>query len=45
MRKDGKFMAEDGSIPEGQAILVAHLSECHELLEMLKAGMGDSDSD
>ncbi|CED84287.1 Uncharacterised protein family UPF0662 [Phaffia rhodozyma] len=45
MRKDGKFMAQDGSIPEGQAILVAHLSECHELLEMLKAGMDEEDSD
>lgn len=36
LRKDGKFYSQDGSdsIPEGQAILVAHLSECHELLEM-----------
>jgi hypothetical protein len=36
LRKDGKFYSQDGSdsIPEGQAILTAHLSECHELLEM-----------
>lgn len=39
LRKDGKFYSQDGSdsIPEGQAILVAHLSECHELLEMCVA--------
>lgn len=37
MRKDGKFIsAEDGSIPEGQGILMAHLNECHELLEMVR---------
>jgi hypothetical protein len=35
MRKDGKFPGADGSIPEGQAIVVAHLSECHELVEMV----------
>lgn len=36
MRKDGKFISgEDGSIPEGQGILMAHLNECHELLEMV----------
>ncbi|KAG6334268.1 hypothetical protein ID866_4825 [Astraeus odoratus] len=34
MRKDGKFIGVDGSIPEGQGIVMAHLSECHELLEM-----------
>ncbi|KAK4684108.1 hypothetical protein P7C73_g6096, partial [Tremellales sp. Uapishka_1] len=46
LRKDGKFFAEDGSIPEGQAILVAQLSEAHELLEMLKESMsGDEDDD
>jgi hypothetical protein len=36
MRKDGKFIGADGSIPEGQAIVVAHLSECHELVEMVR---------
>lgn len=45
LRKDGKFLSEDGSIPEGQAILVAQLSEAHEILEMLKEGMGDEDDD
>lgn len=51
LRKDGKFLSDDGSIPEGQAILVAQLSEAHEILEMLKEHMGDdadestSDSD
>jgi hypothetical protein len=45
LRKDGKFLSEDGSIPEGQAILVAQLSEAHEILEMLKESMGDEDED
>ena len=45
LRKDGKFYAEDGSIPEGQAILVAQLSEAHELLEMLKETMSDEEED
>jgi hypothetical protein len=35
MRKDGKFIGADGSIPEGQGIVMAHLNECHELLEMV----------
>jgi hypothetical protein len=37
MRKDGKFVGADGSIPEGQAIVMAHLNECHELIEMVGA--------
>ncbi|WVN85977.1 uncharacterized protein L203_101135 [Cryptococcus depauperatus CBS 7841] len=45
LRKDGKFYADDGSIPEGQAILVAQLSEAHELLEMLKESMSEGESD
>ncbi|WWC66952.1 uncharacterized protein I206_100859 [Kwoniella pini CBS 10737] len=45
LRKDGKFYADDGSIPEGQAILVAQLSEAHELLEMLKESMSDDDEE
>jgi len=45
LRKDGKFNADDGSIPEGQAILNAQLSEAHELLEMLKETMSDDESD
>ncbi|KAI0272625.1 hypothetical protein BC834DRAFT_857586 [Gloeopeniophorella convolvens] len=44
MRKDGKFVGVDGSIPEGQGIVMAHLNECHELLEMLKQSMdGDEE--
>jgi hypothetical protein len=35
MRKEGKFVGVDGSIPEGQGIVMAHLNECHELLEMV----------
>jgi cell division protein ZapA (FtsZ GTPase activity inhibitor) len=25
----------DGTIPEGQGIIMAHLNECHELVEMV----------
>ncbi|KAL0953397.1 hypothetical protein HGRIS_004636 [Hohenbuehelia grisea] len=45
MRKDGKFVGVDGSIPEGQGIVMAHLNECHELLEMLKESMDEGDDD
>ncbi|CAL1714834.1 unnamed protein product [Somion occarium] len=45
MRKDGKFIGHDGSIPEGQGIVMAHLNECHELLEMLKRAMDEGDDD
>jgi len=45
MRKDGKFIGPDGSIPEGQAIVMAHLSECHELVEMLKEAMGEDEDE
>lgn len=41
MRKDGKFVGVDGSVPEGQGIVMAHLNECHELLEMLKESMDE----
>jgi hypothetical protein len=41
LRKDGKFVGIDGSIPEGQGIVMAHLSECHELVSMLKESMDD----
>jgi len=37
MRRDGKFVGIDGSIPEGQGIVMAHLNECHELLEMVRS--------
>jgi hypothetical protein len=36
LRKEGKFIGIDGSIPEGQGIVMAHLNECHELLEMVR---------
>lgn len=36
MRKDGKFIGVDGTVPEGQGIVMAHLNECHELLEMVR---------
>jgi len=45
MRKDGKFIGADGTIPEGQGIVMAHLNECHELLEMLKEAMSDDGED
>ncbi|EJF64213.1 hypothetical protein BD309DRAFT_910291 [Dichomitus squalens] len=45
MRKDGKFIGVDGSIPEGQGIVMAHLNECHELLEMLKESMEVEEDD
>jgi hypothetical protein len=35
LRKDGKFVGVDGTVPEGQGIVMAHLNECHELLEMV----------
>lgn len=35
LRKDGKFIGVDGTIPEGQGIVMAHLNECHELVEMV----------
>ncbi|POY73268.1 hypothetical protein BMF94_3602 [Rhodotorula taiwanensis] len=36
LRKDGKFEGRDGSIPEGQAILNALLSEAHEMISMMQ---------
>jgi len=45
MRKDGKFVGSDGSIPEGQGIVMAHLNECHELLEMLKESMDEEEGE
>jgi hypothetical protein len=34
LRKDGKFMARDGSVPEGQAIVTSNLAECYEMLQV-----------
>ncbi|KIK35070.1 hypothetical protein CY34DRAFT_601107 [Suillus luteus UH-Slu-Lm8-n1] len=45
MRKDGRFVGVDGYIPEGQGIVMAHLNECHELLEMLKESMDENEDD
>lgn len=45
MVRDGKFYGKDGSIPEGQGIVMAHLNECHELLELLKESMEEETSD
>ncbi|KAI9064121.1 hypothetical protein FKP32DRAFT_1675666 [Trametes sanguinea] len=45
MRKDGKFVGVDGTVPEGQGIVMAHLNECHELLEMLKESMDDAEEE
>ena len=36
MRREGKFVGIDGTVPEGQGIVMAHLNECHELLEMVR---------
>ncbi|GAA5864873.1 hypothetical protein JCM8547_009257 [Rhodosporidiobolus lusitaniae] len=36
LRKDGKFEGRDGSIPEGQAIVHALLSEAHEMISYLQ---------
>jgi len=45
MRKDGRFVGVDGTIPEGQGIVISHLNECHELLEMLKQSMDDAEEE
>ncbi|PPQ91468.1 hypothetical protein CVT25_013725 [Psilocybe cyanescens] len=45
MRKDGRFIGMDGSIPEGQGIINANLSECHELVEMLKESMDEGETE
>ena len=35
LRKDGRFIGTDGTIPEGQGIIHANLNECHDLVEMV----------
>lgn len=37
LRRDGRFVGVDGTIPEGQGIIMAHLNECHELVEMVRS--------
>ncbi|KAF9531718.1 hypothetical protein CPB83DRAFT_848609 [Crepidotus variabilis] len=44
MRKEGRFVGTDGSIPEGQGIINANLSECHELVELLKESMEEEEN-
>lgn len=39
VRKDGRFHGADGSVPEGQGIVMAHLNECHELIELVRSIM------
>lgn len=36
LRTDGRFQGRDGSVPEGQAILNALLSEAHEIISMMQ---------
>lgn len=45
LRVDGRFHGADGTIPEGQGIVMAHLNECHELLEMLKEQLNEQEDD
>ncbi|KIM44555.1 hypothetical protein M413DRAFT_442518 [Hebeloma cylindrosporum] len=45
LRKEGRFIGVDGSIPEGQGIINANLSECHELVEMLKESMDEGETE
>ncbi|CAG8627653.1 24817_t:CDS:2 [Cetraspora pellucida] len=37
LRTDGKFLDTDGSIPEGQGIVMALLNECYDILFEMKA--------
>ena len=43
MRVSGKFMTEDGSIPEGQGTVHALLAECYELLHELRSEIEEDD--
>ncbi|KAF8518013.1 hypothetical protein BU17DRAFT_76289 [Hysterangium stoloniferum] len=45
LQKDGKFIGSDGSIPEGQGVVIAHLNECHELVGMLKESMEEGEDE
>ncbi|EAU90605.2 hypothetical protein CC1G_00989 [Coprinopsis cinerea okayama7 len=45
MRKEGRFVSVDGTIPEGQGIIMANLNECHELVEMLKESMDEGETE
>jgi len=43
MRVSGKFMTEDGAIPEGQGTVHALLAECYELLHELRSEIDEED--
>lgn len=43
MRVGGKFLTEDGSIPEGQGTVHALLAECYELLHELRSEIEEED--
>lgn len=43
MRVGGKFMTEDGNIPEGQGTVHALLAECYELLHELRSEIEGDD--
>ena len=34
MRENGKFVGDNGTIPEGQGVVMAQWDECHELFVM-----------
>ncbi|CAG8451368.1 6707_t:CDS:2 [Ambispora leptoticha] len=41
LRVDGKFLDEDGGVPEGQGIVMALLNECYDILFELKSDIVD----
>jgi Protein of unknown function (DUF2408) len=44
MRVNGKFMTDDGAIPEGQGTIHALLAECYELLHELRGEIDDGEA-
>jgi hypothetical protein len=43
MRVGGKFMTEDGAIPEGQGTIHTLLADCYELLHELRGEIEEDD--
>ncbi|CAG8559406.1 17518_t:CDS:2, partial [Gigaspora rosea] len=43
LRKDGKFLDTDGSVPEGQGIVMALLNECYDILFEMKTDMEEEE--
>ena len=43
IRVNGKFVTEDGSIPEGQGTVHSLLAECYELLHELRSEIDEGD--